>query len=109
MNKTLLGAVPAYAVDVTSPQSGGVVSFSPTENANYIPQVNADGTMNINLPEEYKGGAVVATNPEDISTAANATDDIESDDESDSAGGIKKYLPFIIGGGLLLFFLMRKK
>jgi hypothetical protein len=113
MNKTLLGAVSAYAVDVTNPQSGGAVSVSPTDGqgSSYIPQVNADGTMNINLPEEYKGKSTVALKEGDITPTGNNNTGGGSgdDDDDDDSGSIKKYLPFIIGGGLLLFFFMRKK
>lgn len=111
MNKTLLGAVSAYAVDVTNPQSGGAVSVTPNAQSGSavvaIPQANADGTYNINLPEEYKSGAnVVAT---DQNTPLTDETDEGGDEGDDSTGSIKKYLPFIIGGGLLLFFFMRKK
>jgi len=120
MNKTLLGAVSAYAVDVTAPQSGGVVSVSPTDGqgSSYIPQVNQNGTVNIDLPAEYKGGSTVALNADDITPTGNNntggngggnTGGGSNDDDDDDSGSMKKYLPFIIGGGLLLFFLMRKK
>lgn len=111
MNKTLLGAVSAYAVDVTNPQSGGAVSVSPTDGqgSSYIPQMNADGTMSINLPEEYKGKSTVALKEGDITPTENINTGGGNVDDDDDSTNSTNYLPWIIGGGLLLFFFMRKK
>lgn len=112
-NKTLLGAVSAYAVDVTAPESGGAVSVTPNAQSGSAGQPNADGTYNINLPAEYREtenvAATVFNTPVEKTEAENG--DVGNDDggEDDSEGGMKKYLPWLIGGGLLLFFFMRKK
>ncbi len=109
-NKTLLGAVSAYAVDVTAPEAGGVVSVTPNAQSG---QPNADGTYNINLPAEYRQtenvAATVFNTP--VEETGEENGDVGNGDggEDDSEGGMKKYLPWIIGGGLLLFFFMRKK
>jgi hypothetical protein len=111
-NKTLLGAVSAYAVDVTAPEAGGVVSVTPNAQSG---QPNADGTYNINLPAEFQSskGPTVALKPEDVTTnTADTGEEVivdEAGGNGDDEGGMKKYLPWIIGGGLLLFFFMRKK
>lgn len=116
MSKVLLGAVPTYSVNVTAPESGGVVSVTPNAQSGAsatVPQPNQDGTYSILLPDEYKTSSpVVALNEGDISTGESASvveEVVEEIEEDESEGGVKKYLPYLIVGGLALFFFMRKK
>ena len=94
MNNVLLGNVAV----VTNP--GDVPTGPP----------NPDGTYNITLPADTAGGDVVAkeTDAPVDETGLNPEGNYNQDGEGES-GGMKKLLPFVIAGGVLLFILMRKK
>lgn len=72
---------------------------------------NPDGTYNITLPADTAGGDVVAkdTDAPVDETGLNPDGDYTDDKQGDDNGGMKKLLPFVIAGGVLLFILMRKK
>lgn len=70
--------------------------------------VNPDGTMNINLPEEYRSSVPsVALTKGDISTEPGA--EPETEETGEETSGLSKYAPYLIGAALLYFVFMRRK
>lgn len=90
MEQVLLGNVPVITDQLVSPP-------------------NPDGTYNIALPPDEPGGGVVAKET-DTPTGENGGDGPDpgagGDDPQDN---IKKYLPYLIVGAAVLFFMWRKK
>ena len=92
MNNVLLGNVAV----VSNP---GDVATGPA---------NPDGTYNITLPGDASGGDSVAKDT-DAPVDETGLDPNTKNNPEDEGAGMKKLLPWVIAGGVLLFIFMRKK